>query len=41
MIYEEYEQKCNEIQMRNSHYLDEFRKEMLNAGLKKKTIERH
>ena len=41
MIYEEYEQKCGEIRMRNAVYLDEFRDDLFNAGLKEKTINRH
>jgi len=41
MIYEEYEQKCSEIRMRNTAYLDEFREDLINAGLKEKTINKH
>jgi len=41
MTYEEYEQKCSEIQMRNTTYLDEFREDLINAGLKEKTINKH
>lgn len=41
MTYEEYEQKCNEIRMRNETYLDEFSEDLINAGLKEKTINRH
>jgi len=41
MLYEEYEQKCNEIRKRNAVYLDEFREDLLKAGLKEKTINRH
>ncbi|MDD4729792.1 MAG: recombinase [Candidatus Neomarinimicrobiota bacterium] len=41
MTYEEYEQKCDEIRMRNAAYLDEFREDLFNAGLKEKTIDRH
>ena len=41
MKYEEYEQKCSEIRMRNAAYLDEFREDLSNAGLKEKTIDRH
>ena len=41
MTYEEYEQKCNEIRERNEAYLDEFSKDLLNAGLKEKTVNRH
>jgi hypothetical protein len=40
-MYEEYEKKCSEIRMRNEAYLDEFREDLLNAGLKEKTINRH
>ena len=41
MTYEEYEQKCGEIRMRNAAYLDEFREDLFNIGLKEKTIDRH
>ena len=41
MTYEEYEQKCDEIRMRNAAYLDEFEEDLLNAGLKERTIIRH
>ena len=41
MTYEEYEQKCGEIRLRNATYLDEFREDLFNAGLKEKTIDRH
>ena len=41
MTYEEYEQKCDEIRMRNAAYLDEFREDLFNAGLKEKTINKH
>ena len=41
MEYKEYEQKCEEIRERNDEYLDEFSKDLLNAGLKEKTIKRH
>ena len=41
MTYKEYEQKCDEIRMRNAAYLDEFREDLLNAGLKEKTVNRH
>ena len=41
MTYEEYEQKCDEIRMRNAAYLDEFREDLFNAGIKEKTINRH
>jgi hypothetical protein len=41
MIYKDYEQKCNEIQMRNKVYLEEFIEDLSKAGLKEKTINRH
>lgn len=41
MIYEDYEQKCDEIRLRNEAYLDEFWTDLVNAGLKEKTINRH
>ncbi|NLK75976.1 MAG: recombinase [Clostridiales bacterium] len=41
MKYEEYEQKCDEIRMRNAAYLEEFKEDMYNVGLKEKTISRH
>lgn len=41
MKYEEYEQKCDEIRRRNEVYLDEFREDLINAGLKEKTIDKH
>ena len=41
MTYEEYEQKCDEIRMRNAAYLDEFRDDLSNAGLNEKTVNRH
>ncbi|NLC03038.1 MAG: recombinase [Tissierellia bacterium] len=41
MNYEDYEQKCNEIRMRNEIYLEELQKDLLNSGLKEKTIRRH
>ena len=41
MIYKEYEKRCNEIQIRNKVYLDEFAEDLLGAGLKEKTINRH
>jgi hypothetical protein len=41
MAYEDYEQKCDEIRMRNETYLDEFREDLLKTGLKEKTIDRH
>ena len=41
MTYEEYEQKCNAIREKNEAYLNGFSEELLNAGLKEKTIYRH
>ena len=41
MTYEEYEQICDEIRMKNAAYLDEFREDLLKAGLKEKTIDKH
>ena len=41
MEYENYEQKCEEIRDKNDEYLDEFRKDLLHAGLKENTIKRH
>jgi hypothetical protein len=41
MTYEEYEQKCDEIRMKNAVYLEEFREDLFSAGLKDKTIDRH
>ncbi|MDI9476890.1 MAG: hypothetical protein WBJ17_01895 [Natronincolaceae bacterium] len=41
MTYEEYEKKCDEIRMKNADYLDGFREDLFNAGLKEKTINRH
>lgn len=42
MTYKEYEQKCDEIRMRNAVYLDDvFRDDLFNAGLKERTINRH
>jgi len=41
MTYEEYEQKCDEIRRKNAVYLDEFKEDLINAGLKEKTINRH
>ena len=41
MTYEEYEKKCDEIRIRNLAYLDEFRDDLFNAGLKEKTVDRH
>ncbi|NLP29567.1 MAG: recombinase [Clostridiales bacterium] len=39
--YEEYEQKCDQIRNRNEFYINEFREDLINAGLKKRTISRH
>lgn len=41
MTYEEYKQKCDEIQLRNAAYLNEFREDLLSTGLKEKTINCH
>lgn len=41
MNFEEYEQKCNEIRTRNEIYLEEFREDLLNVGLKENTINKH
>lgn len=41
MSYEDYDQKCNEIRMRNEVYLKEFREDLIKSGLKEKTIENH
>ena len=41
MNYEKYEQKCNEIREKNEIYLEEFKKDLLNTGLKEKTINKH
>lgn len=39
--YRAYEQKCNEIRMKNEIYLEEFKQGLVNAGLKENTINRH
>ncbi len=39
--YSDYEQKCKEIQMRNETYLEELEEDLLKAGLKEYTINRH
>lgn len=41
MTYQEYEKKCDEIIIRNTVYLAEFREDLEKAGLKDKTIRRH
>lgn len=41
MNFRDYEQKCEEIQRKNEIYLEEFEEDLLNAGLKGKTINRH
>ena len=41
MSYEEYEEKCKEIRLKNERYLEEFEEDLLNAGLKEKTVSRH
>lgn len=41
MTYEEYEQKCKEIQIQNEIYLEEFAQDLVDAGLKDKTINSH
>ena len=41
MEYDEWEQKCKEIRMRNEAYLVDFREDLLIAGLKEKTIGNH
>ena len=37
----EYEQKCDEIRMRNETYLEELQEELLKDGFKYKTVNRH
>lgn len=39
--YEIYEQKCHEIRMSNKICLEEFKEDLLTAGLKENTIKRH
>ena len=39
--YSDYEQKCNEIRIRNKIYLEELEKDLLRVGLKENTINRH
>ena len=39
--YRDYEHKCNEIRMINEIYLEELEKDLLKAGLKEKTVNRH
>ncbi len=39
--YKDYEQKCNEIRMKNEIYLEEFEKDLTKSGLKENTIKRH
>lgn len=41
MSYDEYEKKCEEIQIKNEVYLEEFADDLVNAGLKDKTINKH
>ncbi|MFY9520286.1 MAG: hypothetical protein WAP99_04990 [Caldicoprobacterales bacterium] len=41
MTYKEYEEKCNGIRKKNQVYLDEFKEDLIKAGLKEKTIKRH
>lgn len=41
MDYEDYLQKCREIQETNNQLLDLFAEELENSGLKDKTINRH
>jgi hypothetical protein len=41
MSYEEYKEKCKEIRLKNEMYLEEFEEDLLNAGLKGKTVSRH
>lgn len=41
MTYEEYEIQCKMQQQRNEEYLDVFEKDLLEAGLSKKTIRVH
>gem|GEM_PF-130186 len=41
LAYEDFEQKCNEIRTKNSDYLNEFREDLIKAGLKEKTIKGH
>lgn len=41
MTYEEYEKKCKEIQAQNDIYLDEFADDLIETGLKPKTINGH
>lgn len=41
MMYRDYELKCNEIRLKNEIYLEEFKEDLLNAGLKENTINRH
>lgn len=39
--YNDYEQKCNEIRMKNEIYLEEFEKDLLKSGLKENTTNKH
>ncbi|NLC45337.1 MAG: hypothetical protein GX783_13785 [Clostridiales bacterium] len=39
--YKKYEQKCDEIRGRNEAYLDEFSNDLLDSGLKEKTVNSH
>ena len=41
MDYEDYDQKCNEIRVKNEEYLAKFREDLTQAGLTQKTIVRH
>lgn len=41
MSYEEYEKKCDEIRIINERYLKEFEDDLLNSGLKEKTVKKH
>lgn len=40
-LYEEYEEKCKEIQEKNKTYLEEFQEDLLEANLANKTIRKH
>ena len=40
-LYEEYEEKCEEIREKNITYLEEFQEDLLEANLVSKTIRKH
>lgn len=41
MTYQEYEKKCQEIIAKNAVFLNEFREDLEEAGLKDQTVRRH